>query len=256
MKSQAITWIFTAFLGIVFFGCKGTKPAKTIGKGNFEKIQNISDFKYLTFKSKLHFDDAKSKLNFKSPVDINLQRDSAVWISARPAMGIEAMRILVRKDSVFALDRINKVFYAYSYEDLSKKVSFPLSYDLLQELLLGNLPDFGAEWRESETEKSEDAFHLNMQTQDIFCQAAVTRNAGRPKKINATDKNKNLMLMEFENFEQSGKFVLAKLMKAFMFTQENGANPALQIEIEHNRIEFPAEKPAFHFAVPASFERK
>ena len=39
-------------------------------------------------------------------------RDSAIWLSISPLLGIEAVRVLLTKDSVKALDRLNNIYYS------------------------------------------------------------------------------------------------------------------------------------------------
>jgi hypothetical protein len=177
-------------------------------------------------------------------------------MSARPAMGIEAMRVLARKDSLFALDRINKIFYAYSWKSVSEKLKFKLSYQLLEELLLGNLPTVEKEWNESAAEKSENALHFFVQLPEFFCKAEIAKNNGRMQKLTVNDVNMNIIEAEFFEFIKSGEHDTATRLKAFLFTKDFGANPMIWTEIEHQKINFPAQCPAFHFSVPPSFEKK
>jgi hypothetical protein len=253
--------IFLFTLPFLFFlpACKTSKKTTSGGTGavnNFAKAKNIEHFSYITFKSKIVLNDAKNQSELKSPADIHIKRDSAIWISARPAMGIEAMRVLARKDSLFALDRINKIFYAYSWKSLSEKLKFKISYQLLEELLLGNLPTVEAEWRESAAEKSETAMHFHVQLSDVFCKAEVAKNNGRMQKLTVNDVNMNIMEAEFLDFIKSGEHDTATRLKAYLFTKDFGANPMIWTEIEHQKINFPAQSPAFHFSVPPSFEKK
>ena len=49
--------------------------------------------------------------NIKLSVNIKAQRDSVFWCSVSGPLNIELFRILLTKDSLFVLDRINKAFY-------------------------------------------------------------------------------------------------------------------------------------------------
>ncbi|HAR20844.1 MAG TPA: DUF4292 domain-containing protein, partial [Cytophagales bacterium] len=45
---------------------------------------------------------------FSSPLTIRIRKDSVIWISVNPALGIEVVRALITKDSIFVIDKIHK----------------------------------------------------------------------------------------------------------------------------------------------------
>jgi len=252
-----INLLFLICFASFAFSCKSSKtPKKTDETSNIghKKVVNVEDFTFLAIKTKLTLDDAKNSMNFKSPIDIHLQKDSAIWLSARPMLGIEAMRMLLKPDSVFAIDRINKVFYAYSYETLSQKVNFDLNFKMLQSILLGNLPQIKGNWKE-ENENGE-YLNLSTQTDNLFCQTKILTKTGRVEMVNAKDKQENHLNLTYQNFELISNKKMAKFLKAILHTKNFGEKPALQVELEHHKIDFPKEKPAFHFVIPTNFEKK
>jgi len=94
---------------------------------------------YTTFHAKMGIDyrggDGK---NYDVNASIRMYRDSAIWISANAVLGIEAMRVLVTKDSVKMLDKLNKVYTARSIDYIQEVTSLPLDLYTLQELIIGN----------------------------------------------------------------------------------------------------------------------
>ena len=66
---------------------------------------------YTTFNSKVNIDykggDGKK---YDVNANIRMYKDSAIWISANAILGIEAMRVLITKDSVKLLDKL-MIFY-------------------------------------------------------------------------------------------------------------------------------------------------
>ncbi len=89
----------------------------------------------------------RSKLSFKSPqqaidnanVSIRMQKDSLIWLSISK-LGIEGARVLIARDSVRILDKINRQYAVADYGTISRQFRFPLSFEWLQALLVGNLP--------------------------------------------------------------------------------------------------------------------
>lgn len=79
--------------------------------------------------------------NFKQSfmASVKLIRDSAVILSVAPAMGIEAFRVIISKDSLWAIDRLNRKLYFAGLNYVSQKYGLPADIDLLQNVLLGNI---------------------------------------------------------------------------------------------------------------------
>lgn len=65
-------------------------------------------------------------------------KDSLVFISIGSILGIEGVRILFMPDSVFFVDRINKVYFSGDYNDFKKYNKFDVDYHSLQNVLLNN----------------------------------------------------------------------------------------------------------------------
>lgn len=69
---------------------------------------------------------------------VRLSRDSAIWVSANAILGIEAIRLLVTKDSVKLLNKLDKVYSARSIAYLQEITSLPLNLYTLQDIIIGN----------------------------------------------------------------------------------------------------------------------
>jgi hypothetical protein len=67
-----------------------------------------------------------------------MQKDSLIWVSVNAALGIEVMRMIVTKDSVKLLDKLDKVYTIRRIDYLQEVTSLPLSLSTLQDLIIGN----------------------------------------------------------------------------------------------------------------------
>ena len=56
---------------------------------------------------------------------IRMHKDSLIWASVNAVLGIEAMRLLITKDSVFLLDKLNKTYTTRSVDYLQEETSLP-----------------------------------------------------------------------------------------------------------------------------------
>ena len=140
MKSYSII----LFLGgmLLLAGCKGsrkitdegllkTKEAKTVLK----KVQQQNpDFDFISGKGKVGFRD--KRLSVRGTYNLRWKRDEFIWMNLKK-FSIEGARILIRPDSIFAIDRINREYYAESFEFAQRFLGMPISFEQVQQLLLG-----------------------------------------------------------------------------------------------------------------------
>jgi hypothetical protein len=69
---------------------------------------------------------------------VKMYKDSAIWVSANAILGIEAMRLLITRDSVKLLNKLEKVYTARSISYLQEVTSLPLNLYTLQDMIIGN----------------------------------------------------------------------------------------------------------------------
>lgn len=63
-------------------------------------------------------------------------RDSAIWIQVKK-LGIEAARVLITPDSLWAINRVDRVYTAQSLTRIADEYRLPGGFELIQDLLLG-----------------------------------------------------------------------------------------------------------------------
>lgn len=100
--------------------------------------KNEIDFKTFSAKIKVEYQDSHGKQpNITAYVQIF--KDSLIWISGYATVfNIEAFRILINKDSVFVMDKINKEIQYRSIDYLQEVTQIPFDFKTLQDLLIGN----------------------------------------------------------------------------------------------------------------------
>jgi hypothetical protein len=69
---------------------------------------------------------------------IRIRKDSLIWISLTPMLGIEAVRLMISQDSVKMINRLNDTYFIGDYEYVNRFLNTNIDYDLLQAFLLGN----------------------------------------------------------------------------------------------------------------------
>jgi len=71
-------------------------------------------------------------------VFVRMKKDSLIWISVNGALGIEGMRVLIDRDSVRILNKIDKEYQVKSLAYLEELASLPMDLSMIQELIIGN----------------------------------------------------------------------------------------------------------------------
>jgi len=69
---------------------------------------------------------------------IRVRRDSAIWVSVRPLLGIEMIRALITPDSIRILNLLKKTLTVRSTDSMQRLLHLPVGYEALEDLLVGN----------------------------------------------------------------------------------------------------------------------
>ena len=70
---------------------------------------------------------------------VRMARDSVIWISISPALGVEVARLKLTPDSAFLLSKVpnNRFHYAGNYDAVSEWLDTPIGFYDLQDVLVG-----------------------------------------------------------------------------------------------------------------------
>lgn len=103
-------------------------------------IQKLNENEFLCnwLSCKASVDVIRNNEEFNFSVSIRMRTDSAIWLYISPALGLEGFRVLITKDSVRMMDKINKRFWANDFKYLYKLFDIPVTFDMLQSVVLGN----------------------------------------------------------------------------------------------------------------------
>lgn len=136
-----LLWVF--LLSAVLFSCKSSRsvikePIKEYGADYlFEKLkENELKFDWFSAKFNLNLviDNKKNSLSGQ----IRLRRDSIIWLTLSPALGIEMARLIITNDSVKFINRINKTYFIGDENIVNEFLDSNVDFDVIQSILLGN----------------------------------------------------------------------------------------------------------------------
>ena len=145
---------------------------------------------------------AKTKIKYKGPdqnqtfnADIRLRRDSAVWVSiSPPILKIEVARVLITPDSVKVIDRFNKRFLAESILYLEKLANYPLDFENLQAILLGNTISTNKEDTKQKITLQNQQYQLQNHQNQLRIDTKIDATNYTISRMTVTDTIKNYLL--------------------------------------------------------------
>ena len=70
--------------------------------------------------------------------NLRIRKDSAIWLSISPALGIEVARVLITKDSLKFINRLEGTYFKGGYSYLNELLQIDVNFSMVQSILLGN----------------------------------------------------------------------------------------------------------------------
>jgi hypothetical protein len=206
------------------------------------------DFKYLNIKSKVNFTAAGENQSF--PVTIHIKKDSIIWLSI--VVGLEGARGIITQDSIIFLDRLHRTYYKYDFATLSEKFNYPVNYNLVQAILIGNMP---IKKRETdEVSKQEGGFMIKQQEKFLQVENFISEPSLKLQKLNASDSTGNSkMQIDYTNFLNINELLIPQEIKTQIDARQNGKILQTLINLQHNKIEVLEQSPGFIFSIPKSY---
>lgn len=229
----------------ISFSCKksGSKSATLADK----VLNNDLNFNYLSTKAKVDYLD--SEQNLSTPMHIKIKQDSAIWMSITPALGIEMMRILIRKDSVFMMNRLKKEYYAGSFDFIRQELGFNVNYKLVEKLLIGDIPLKKVSTQK--VTKTDSHYLLEQMLKEFVITNSVRKDNARLDKIsivsNITDMKTNILYSEFENI---GEIPFAKKINL----HQSEAGKTKKIDVKFSKTKLSEEAMKLPFSIPKNYE--
>ena len=145
---------FMIFLLIVFSAAcrvKKTQPAKDVNQfkpelsamglsssDSLSRAMQIADAPILWFGAKASVNSDINNQTNSFSANLRIKKDSAIWISISPALGIEVARALITPDSLKFINRINGTFFRGDYKYLNELFQIEVNFKMIQAILLGN----------------------------------------------------------------------------------------------------------------------
>jgi hypothetical protein len=226
-----------------------------------ESVQSAHfNFEWFSGKIAGKYKDDTQSFSFKG--SIKIKKDSLIWMSISPGLGLELGRVLFDQDSLHFMNRFDKTYFKSSYADLSEKVNCPLTYARIQDLLTGNsLSDFDEKKYYSDLVGS--LFKIGSVSEKQFKKLERSRRKFNQEIFTAlvNPKTYKIDTQYLTNFKLNRKLWISyqdfEIHNNQYFAESIGLNIStkkeLSLNLSYSRINLSKEL-KFSFKVPKSYE--
>ena len=230
-------------------------PVAVVPPLDFVDQQTASDdlnFTYLKAKSKVVWKTKDNSDNYM--VDIRMKKDSIIWANISVSM-ISAAAVLFTKDRVQFYDKINSKYTNLTYDSLSTSLGFKVSYDLIQNVIVGNQP-----YKKNNTRRvvrENENFLIKQQEEQVEVNNWVGPNR-KLKKLSVSDlPSSNKLTLDYEDFSNlnSALFPFSSSITLDVKNKQNQSNQTL-ITIKYSKVELLDSPLEFPFKVPEKLLKK
>lgn len=213
------------------------------------RIINQKKIQYTTFqcKAKMHFESEKDKQNFT--INFRIKKDSVIWASITAPIIGEVARAIITKDSVKAIERINKKQYLYSYHDIQKLINMEVDFLTLQELILGNA--IATDGEITEIKELGNLANILIRGKDFSNQLTYLKNDSSLSQIQlqtARPASSSSLLIKMNQYQPIGMQFLP-IQRQYTLLDVKGA---MQLDMDINKADFDVEID-FPFIVPKNY---
>ena len=250
---------FSSYIGIIFLSLfilqSCSNKLSVFSKSYSAKDLNIEklDFDYLSIKSKIQFKEPHKTT--KATALIRMKKDSVIWFNLSGALGVQGVRGIITKDSVKIINRVEKSYYLFDFNEVSTEFQFPIDYNLIQAMILGDMPK---QLNESNSiKKNGDKYIIKQNIENIRITNFVNEQTMKLEEVNVTEKETDnslkLLYKDFKNVNDQG--LPFSIFISLIHHNEFGELET-QLNIDHLKADASDKPIKFPFSVPKKYEAK
>ena len=259
IKKLQTEWLLNNLLVVLivtpaFFSCskKVTGTSSTTYTREEIEIEEIN-FQYLSMKSKIEFEEAGNKKN--ATALIRIKKDSVIWFNLSGTLGVQGLRGMLTRDSIKMINRVDKEYYIMDYKQLSKEFNFNIDFQLLQAMILGEMPK-GKQEGETIT-KEGNSYIIHQGFGDIYIDNYISATTKKVNEVQVFEINtENSLKLLYGDFRQIEDHLFPySSFISLIHTNEFGELET-RVTIKHNKIHFSDKELKFPYAVPKKYVKK
>ncbi|MBI3883238.1 MAG: DUF4292 domain-containing protein [Sphingobacteriales bacterium] len=270
---NVLTIVFTIVISSTIFSCrsakniqhaiskKDTSVAMIINQSDADSILVVTktleeiknrhiNFKTFSAKIKVDYEDSKGKQPGITAY-VRILHDSLIWVSMYATVfNIEAMRLLITKDSVFVIDKLNKEAKLRSFDYLQDATQIPVDFKTLQDLIVGNPIYMDANVTSYKKIENRTLLAITGQYFKHLLTLNSENNTLIHSKLDDVDLNRNRTAdITYDNYENQGG-VFFSTIREITVSEKN----KLDVRLNFKQYEFNKDL-SITFSIPGNYKR-
>lgn len=223
----------------------------SIVKSIISNLKN-NQIRFSTFSGKIKIDYQGKEGGDQATAYIRIKKDSAIWISLTGALGIEGYRLLINKDSVKMMNKLQKTVQYRTIAYLQDLVEVPLDFYSLQDIIVGNPVFVDSNIVSYKTNENE---LLVLMTGNIF-KHLISLESNHDfrvshSKLDDLDAMRNRTCdITYENYDYTGNFYFSTKRR---ITVAEKSKFDVDVEFKNYTFDRPQDYP---FSIPKNYKRK
>lgn len=211
-------------LVILSWGC-AQKVSPVTGKEEMESFApRITEYGYLEAKAKLVLEENSGKIT-RGTLQLRAKKDSLIWFSVSPGLGVEAVRGLLSQEKIQILNRMGNEDINLSYGEFERRYGIKLSLDLVQNILWG-APPYPASY-EDRLVRVGKKFELTQVRDQVRYFSKIDTRHGKVSELSSISiAGKGSLLASFPEYQnlEAQAFPVEALFKVAFETPEVAQN--------------------------------
>lgn len=237
-------------MGMLLFSACKKETIPSTASTSTETVGNVSvrnlEFTYLNARGQLKLEDKGQTTS--SGYALRMKKDSVIWISVLPGLGIEAARMKLTTDSVFIMNRIHREYAATSYDFLSQRFNVNLDFQVLQAILIGNYQANGTEKATTQGQMQ----HVQQLRDHLLFDYFINGENLKLQQLNVKDQQTGSSIaVMYDSFQPLGTVPFAHALVA----QVLQAGQISDFSLNHSKVVVSDEVLDFPFSIPSGYKR-
>ena len=248
-------------LSVFLFSCKKpsaitTVPDKIVKKDTVMVMDEVcvKNITFSTFSSKAKVEYNDGKTNISANLQIRIRKDSLIWLSGT-MFGFEGIRATISKDSVWIINKLDKAYSIYSIKELGKKLNINLTYNIIEAILVGNVPI--KQDIKDNVIRQDDKVLLTQKDKDLTIYNQINKTSCKQEKLDVKQNDgMGTAVINYTNFNVLNDFVFSYYNTVNIDYIDQTGSHKTQMIINHNKVDLNENNLRFPFNIPNRYERK
>jgi hypothetical protein len=207
--------------------------------------QQQIDFRSFNAKVKAHYQGPEEKHEFT--INLRIEKDKTIWASVTALGMVNVARIIITPDSFKLINYLEKKVILMSLRDADTILPTPMDFQVLQNMLLGNVLKQG---KITDANEFGGSWSVNTEDEDYLQQYTYNKIDSTLRSAQISGKTTDVQAMiQLGNYEllAGRKFSTARAINI------TNAGKAHYLDMNFNKVDFD-EPVEFPFSIPQRYE--